>query len=121
MHVPTGKWIDAHPSLCNKEIGLGGFANDAQNHIQRKSRPKEVNMEYLTEVGYNTYFWHLPGEEKAFLMAFRDIKGGEEILVDYGDQFWNIFEKRDEEVPKEEKEKEETTFKEQDSKQDENE
>jgi hypothetical protein len=98
-HLPTGKIIDSHPSLCSTEIGLGGFANDPQNHLQRKNRPENIDSEYLNEAGYTSYFWHVPGEVKALLMSFREIKAGEEILVDYGDEYWQAFEKREKEVP----------------------
>tara|TARA_Y100000593_G_C4230010_1_gene296483 strand:- start:11 stop:568 length:558 start_codon:yes stop_codon:yes gene_type:complete len=83
--------IDAHPMFCKGEIGLGGFANDALNWEQRQGRPKEdegLNLEWRRRVGYNCYYWNVPKEKKSFLISFCRIEAGSEILVDYGDEYW---------------------------------
>lgn len=97
-HLPSGKTIDAHPYLCEEEVGIGSFANDAEDHVKRKARPENLTVEYWDKAGYNTYYWHVPNEVKIFLMSFRNIKAGEEILVDYGNAFWETMNIRDEEL-----------------------
>lgn len=58
---------------------LGRFANDARG-LERKVHLVN-NAEYLLE------------GKKCFIYAKRDIKAGEEILVSYGRDYWNLIKK----------------------------
>ena len=98
-HTPSGKIIDSSPML-SKEVGMGCFANDAENWNPRENRPEELTLEYWNKAGYNTYYWHLENEVKLFLMSFKTINPGEEILVDYGDGYWETQKTRNIEIEK---------------------
>ena len=86
-------------------MGLGGFINDAINHNNRlpygnidylnlflkKSTGDEELRLKIIEGGYNVTFWHVPNETITYLVPIREIQPGEEIYVDYGDEYWQPF------------------------------
>ena len=95
-HGPSGLYIDTHPSLCRKEIGLGAFVNDARNHTNRvegldEEGDSQKKSELLIESGYNVAWFVVPNEPLLYLTAIRPIEPGEEFLVNYGDAFWKPF------------------------------
>ena len=98
-HPPSKSVIDCHPIFCQSEIGLGGFVNDAQTFEQRQDRPESLDntndmLGYWLSAGYNGYFWFFPNQPRAYVLSFRGIKAGEEIFVDYGDDYWKTDERR---------------------------
>jgi hypothetical protein len=92
QHQASGTWIDCHPALCKKEMGLGGFINDARNHADRleydESWNEEEKMKNILEAGYNCYMWPVPNEPMFLIIAIRNISPGEELYMDYGDEYW---------------------------------
>jgi hypothetical protein len=87
-HKPTNSYVDCHPALCKKEMGLGGFINDARSHLDRAVFTEEGKQEQMLEAGYNCQAWAVPNEASFIMIAIREIKTGEELLHDYGDTYW---------------------------------
>ena len=110
-HEHTGKVIDSHPAFSKEAIGLGGFINDSLGPRLRMKQDyvdsvKELTLSFdnqssvtsLTDIdktkdwkikmGFNVTAYSVPNEDKIIMMSLRDIKGGEEIFFDYGDNYW---------------------------------
>ncbi|KAL4162934.1 hypothetical protein PRNP1_003466 [Phytophthora ramorum] len=68
MKLGDGKYIDA---LNCPEV-LARYINDCRGH----------------RGGFNVHFDKRPQEDKALVVAMRDIRLGEEIFVDYGRRYW---------------------------------
>ena len=113
-HNLLGKEIDAHPAFCKEEMGLGAFANDARNHTNREVKDDDVTLKFLIDAGYNVRFWEVPNEPMFYLLSLREIQAGEEILVNYGDNYWATWAGAEAEITKaqnENKKKEEEPIK----------
>ncbi len=100
IHNSSDKEIDCHPAFCKEEMGLGGFANDLRNHTKREVKDDDVTLKYLVEAGYNTRFWEVPNESMFYLLSLREIQAGEEIFVNYGDNYWASWAAAEEELVK---------------------
>tara|TARA_R110002020_G_scaffold235703_1_gene447893 strand:- start:245 stop:889 length:645 start_codon:yes stop_codon:yes gene_type:complete len=102
------KLIDAHPSLTNEPTGLGSYANDilgwqerikpewAKEKKRREENEKTIagikeNKKLDVKAGYNVAYWAHPTDVVIYLIAIRDINPGEEIYVNYGDDYWDPF------------------------------
>jgi SET domain-containing protein len=83
FHISPKNCIDAQ----NTPDSLARYANDANATLSKKVKN---NSEYQIV------------KRKAFIVATKSIKPGEEILVDYGDDYWG---EEEEETPKAKKNK----------------
>lgn len=109
----SGKLIDCQPWATKNIIGLGGFVNDAlgfqlrmnPNYSEKRKdmlgyteerqvatqEEKELKDKWEIEMGYNTFYWSIPNEDKFYLMSIRNINPGEEIFANYGEQYWTKY------------------------------
>jgi SET domain-containing protein len=67
MKLGNGKYVDAIYSLDVK----ARYINDCRQRSK-----------------YNVYFEKRPQEDRALVIALRDIEEGEELYVDYGKFYW---------------------------------
>jgi uncharacterized protein len=72
MYITRNAVIDAWPTRAT----LGRYANDAKGIV--KITGLKNNCEYVSE------------GNRCFIESIRSIKKGEEILVDYGKEFWQL-------------------------------
>ena len=92
----TPQFIDCHPAMALNPIGYGGFINDRHGHGSRikwkysnesfdsfKEHKKE-----LLDNGYNAIFQQVPKANILLIMGLRDLVVGEEIFLDYGENYW---------------------------------
>lgn len=113
-HPDLDKVIDCHPGICKEEMGLGAYINDRLHwadrtrpeyiksrdemleQMQNKKNPQnfqevEIVNNWRNSIGWNLIFWPVPHLHKALLISTRNIKPGEELFVDYGDDYWEPF------------------------------
>lgn len=77
------KYIDCNPTLISPEhCGPAGFLNDCQNPYQRAVLT-HLDKKVMRHLGYNVYF------DNYELYTLRHIQPGEELFVDYGDDYWS--------------------------------
>ena len=127
-HPDLNKVIDCHPGFCKEEMGLGGYINDRLHwadrirpeytksrdemleKMQNKTNPQnfeeiEIVNDWRNSIGWNLIFWPIPQLYGAFLISTRTIEAGEELFVDYGDDYWNPFQEAAKEMQKKQSEK----------------
>lgn len=75
MYIHRNAVINALPAVNT----LGRYANDAMGLVRQKSLRN--NAEYVSE------------GNRCYIEALRNIKQGEEILVGYGREYWNLIRK----------------------------
>lgn len=68
MKLGDNKYVDA---LYSREV-LARYINDCRGRLG----------------GYNVWFDKRPAEDRALVVALRDIRAGEELFVDYGRFYW---------------------------------
>jgi hypothetical protein len=112
-HPPSGLYIESHPALCKAEMGLGCFVNDARNHTNREKaieeeQDPEKKLNMSIEAGYNCTYFIVPNEPIIYLTAIRNIEPGEELLVNYGDKYWEPFIEAEQAQKKSQEEREKT-------------
>jgi len=93
-HPYTKKLVDPHPVFCKEEMGLGGFVNDIkgwENRINCKELKNDERFEAEAKAGYNLRYWSVPNASEFILISTREIKAGEELFVNYGDEYWQPF------------------------------
>ena len=93
------QFIDAHPAVSLNPIGYGSFINDKYAYPNRTEAPgmapksPETNyeqyMEDLASIGYNVYFYPVPKATLYLIMSCKKILPGDEIVVNYGNSYWN--------------------------------
>ena len=103
-HGHSGKWVDAHPLLSSKELGLGGFVNDVRNYKNRTKGKETSDTKEVLSLGYNSVYWPVPNEAAFFIISIREIEEGEEIYADYGNAYWETVRKIDESIKSAKKE-----------------
>jgi hypothetical protein len=87
--------IDAHPVFAQSPIGFGGFVNDLRTWKDRQEKEdltlnNDENRKKALDMGYNVYYFPVPNLPLFTVLALRDLEEGEELLVDYGNSYWEL-------------------------------